>query len=226
VDEAACATHPGRRPGPYLRLTVADDGVGMDAETLAHVFEPFFTTKGSGHGTGLGLATVYGIATQNGGFVDVLSTPGKGTTFHVHLPRAAGGAEAAVVGEPRPAAGGAGSILLVEDDAPVRRTAFRMLESLGYAVVVAASPAEAITTCQETSTPFDLLLTDVVMPGMKGPELRARIEPLRPGIRTIYMSGHTADAVLTAGVGDENVRFLQKPFSRGDLADKVRQALA
>jgi PAS domain S-box-containing protein len=228
LDEHACQTHPAWRPGEYVRISVTDQGVGMDPETLAHAFEPFFTTKGTGHGTGLGLATVYGIATQNGGFVDVASAPGQGATFDVYLPRSpdptvmADASRGSDAGKTR---GAGGVILLVEDDEPVRRTALRMLESLGYGVVVADTPEQALARCRDATNRIDLLLTDVVMPGMKGPELRQRIEALRPGLPTVFMSGHTADAILAAGVAEGRVRFLQKPFSRNDLAERIDEAL-
>ncbi len=217
-----CRGRPAWRPGEYVRLAVVDDGSGMDAGTLAHLFEPFFTTKGEGRGTGLGLATVYGIVTQGGGFLDVQSAPGQGSTFHVYLPRSAGAAP----GPEREAEGarpGSGSVLLVEDDPAVRQTALRMLQTLGYQVLVAGAAEEALALCRDPAVRIDLLLSDVVMPGLKGPELRERIEPLRPGLPTVYMSGHTADGALTAGAG--RVRFLQKPFTTRELSERIREAL-
>jgi PAS domain S-box-containing protein len=248
LDAAACHGRPGRRPGEFVCLSVADDGVGMDAETMAHVFEPFFTRKEVGAGTGLGLATVYGIASQNGGFVDVASEPGCGATFDVHLPRslpatarsapaedgpATGEAPEGVVplaAPPAPAAahgasGAAGTILLVEDEELVRRTAVRMLESLGYHVLAAAAPADALALAREPSRRIDLLLTDVVMPGMKGPELARQLATLRPGLRVLFMSGYTANAALTRGGADGADGFLQKPFTRADLSARVAEAL-
>jgi signal transduction histidine kinase/CheY-like chemotaxis protein len=223
LDEAACRDQAGARPGDFVRLRVVDEGVGMDAATLAQVFEPFFTTKGVHQGTGLGLATVYGIAAQSGGFVTARSAPGRGATFEVHLPRST---EAAVEAPAAAAArAGSGVVLLVEDDEPVRRTAHRMLESLGYAVVVAATPEEALAASGDPARRLDVLLTDVMMPGMQGPELRRLVEALRPGLPAVFMSGHAADAHLASDEPGGRAHFLQKPFSRADLADRLREAL-
>jgi signal transduction histidine kinase/CheY-like chemotaxis protein len=223
LDEAACRAHAGALPGDYVRLRVVDEGVGMDAATLAQVFEPFFTTKGAHQGTGLGLATVYGIAAQSGGFVTARSAPGQGATFEVHLPRSM---EPAVEAPAAAAArAGSGVVLLVDDDAPVRRTTHRMLESLGYEVLEAATPEEALAISEDLARRLEVLLTDVVMPGMQGPELRRRVEALRPGLPAVFMSGHAADAHLAADAARGRVQFLQKPFTRADLAERLREAL-
>ena len=209
--------------GQYVLLAVRDDGTGMDEATLSHVFEPFFTTKRAGQGTGLGLATVYGIVTQNGGFVRVDSAPGRGSTFRIYLPRTEGlpVREAELARTPGDA--GRGRILLVEDEALVRATAGKMLESLGYEVTAVASPAEALALCLRPDVVIDLLLTDVVMPEMKGTELRQHLEAIRPGLRTVYMSGYTSDAPM--GGESFGAGFVQKPFSAAELAREIRRAL-
>jgi PAS domain S-box-containing protein len=242
LEAAACRGRPGRRPGQFVLLSVADQGIGMDEETMAHAFEPFFTRKAVGAGTGLGLATVYGIATQNGGFVDVASQPGRGAIFDVCLPRAQAeddqrgrmeseadasapvdatrGGVSAPVERPSP------TVLVVEDEDMVRRTAVRMLESLGYAVLVAATPAEALAIARSPGGRIDLLLSDVVMPDMKGPELARQLSALRPGLPVLFMSGYTANVALTHGVPEGGGGLLSKPFTRSDLAARVAEALA
>lgn len=226
VDEAYCATHPGATPGDYVTLVVSDDGCGMDQEVLSHLFEPFFTTKKLGEGTGLGLATVYGIVSQNGGFVHVYSEPGKGSTFRIYLPRhvSENGEEpdekAAL---PR---GGGETILLVEDEAALLRLAQRMLEQLGYQVIAAGTPAEAVRLADECEGTIDLLITDVVMPEMNGRELAERVQALHPTMRRLYMSGYTANAIAHRGVLDEGISFIQKPLTMESLAAKVRESLS
>ncbi len=225
-DDADVAQHPGAHHGEYVRLAVTDDGSGMDDEVLAHLFEPFFTTKGVGRGTGLGLATVYGIVEQSRGFIDVRSRPGEGTTFTVHLPRYRGDAEAA----PRPAPAtsprrGSETILLVEDERAVLTLTSAMLEEMGYAVLAAGTPAEAVQMAQEHAGEIHLLLTDVVMPAMNGRVLAESLRRLRPAMRCVFMSGYTAEVIGHHGVLDAEVLFLQKPFSSGELASKVREAL-
>jgi PAS domain S-box-containing protein len=215
---------PGRDgvpPGGYALLSVRDEGAGMDTDTLSHLFEPFFTTKPPGTGTGLGLATVYGIVTQHGGFIRVDSAPGAGSTFRIYLPRAVG--EPAAASAPAPSAEpGRGRVLVVEDEALVRATARKMLESLGYHVTAVGSAAEALALFERPGTDIDLVLTDVVMPEMKGTELRRRLELLRPGLPTVLMSGHAADLAVEAEGG---AAFLQKPFSAPELARELRRAL-
>ncbi|MGC4121899.1 MAG: PAS domain S-box protein [Myxococcales bacterium] len=227
LEEAACASHPGAAPGDYVCLAVSDDGCGMDKQTLAHLFEPFFTTKGMGKGTGLGLATVYGIVKQNRGFIEAFSEPGKGTTFSVYLPRHAGDARrVSPEGDAGAVTGGPETILLVEDEPAILYAVKRMLERLGYAVLAASSAAQALRLSREHDKAIDLLMTDVVMPEMNGRELARSLTPHRPEIRLLFMSGYTADVIANHGVLDEGVHFIQKPFSAADLASKVRAVLA
>jgi signal transduction histidine kinase/ActR/RegA family two-component response regulator len=210
------------RPGDHVLLAVTDEGHGMDEETLAHIFEPFFTTKPEGRGTGLGLATTYGIVQQNGGAITVASTPGQGTTFTIYLPCATERADPSDGPAPAPVHG-RGTILLAEDEAPVRRTTRKLLESLGYRVVEAASGDEVLAAARDTAV--DLLITDVVLPGMKGPEISRRVQALRPGLPTLFISGYTASVLGSQGVLDPGVHFLQKPFTLQDLARKVAEVL-
>jgi len=225
-DKEYCATNPGFLPGEYLLLAVSDDGGGMDKETLSHIFEPFFTTKMPGKGTGLGLATVYGIVKQNNGFINVYSEPGEGTTFKVYLPRAEGAAaaERVEVEEAAPR-GGMETVLVVEDEAAILELARESLEQLGYTVLVAKSPEEAMRRSEEQAGPIQLLITDVVMPQMNGRQLAERMGAARPGLKCLYMSGYTADIIAHRGVLEEGVRFIAKPFSLRVLAEKVREVL-
>jgi len=226
-DEAYCADHPGFVPGEYVRLAVSDDGCGMDRETLEHAFDPFFTTKGVGKGTGLGLATVYGIVRQNDGFINVYSEPGKGTTFRIYLPRY--DAEWAELVAERAAEiplGHAETVMVVEDDAAIMRMANVMLNRLGYTVLAAASPTLALDIAKAHAGEIRLLVTDVVMPEMDGRDLAEQIHRLYPEVRILFMSGYTANVIAHHGVLDEGVQFIQKPFSVEDLASAVRKALA
>lgn len=226
LDEAYCSRHIGFKPGMYVLLAVSDSGCGMDKKTLEHIFEPFFTTKGPGKGTGLGLATVYGIVKQNNGFINVYSEPGQGTTLKVYIPMHVGGEEASriAVGEKGPA-GGTETILLAEDEEQLRRLVKTILERSGYTVIDAAGPGEAIVACEKHSSDIHLLLTDVVMPAMNGSELEHRIRNLRPNIKALFMSGYTSNAIAHHGVLDRGVHFLQKPFTREMLLKKVRKVL-
>jgi CheY-like chemotaxis protein len=190
------------------------------------MFEPFYTTKEMGKGTGLGLATVHGIVEQNGGFINVYSEPGHGTTFKVYLPRVRGSGAAAA---PAPGAvdhGGTGTVLVVEDEDAVRRLTAAILESIGFNVVVAASPAEAIELCERDELRIDLVLTDVVMPGMSGKQLRDHLERLRPGIKVLFSSGYTANVIAHHGILEEGVHFIAKPFGVAELARKLREVLS
>jgi CheY-like chemotaxis protein len=226
LDEAYCADHAGFVPGEYVLLAVSDDGCGMDAETLSHLFEPFFTTKALGQGTGLGLATVYGAVKQNHGFINVYSEPGQGTTFKIYLPRHA--AKAVPLAEAGPAqAEGRGSetILLVEDEPAILRIATKTLEWLGYRVLAARTPGEAIRLAKEHRGRIDLLMTDVVMPEMNGRDLARNLQSLYPDIRRLFMSGYTANVIAHQGVLDPGVHFLQKPFSLQHLGAKIREVL-
>jgi two-component system cell cycle sensor histidine kinase/response regulator CckA len=226
LDDACCRQHTGLKPGQYVRLAVSDNGTGMGKETLSHVFEPFFTTKELGRGTGLGLATVYGIVDQNRGFITAYSETGQGTTFKVYLPRTVEPHAAATPSaEPSVRLGG-GTVLLVEDDDLVRQTTATTLEAIGYTVLAASSPAEAMAFCERAELPIDVVLTDVVMPGMSGKELSLRLESLRPDLKVVFMSGYTSNVIAHHGILDSAVHFIPKPFRIGDLARKLREVLA
>lgn len=225
-DEAYCADHPGFIPGEYVLLAVSDDGCGMDKETRDSIFEPFFTTKSVGQGTGLGLATVYGIVKQNNGFINVYSEPGKGTTFRIYLAPHTGQAGAlkkANVTDPPKSRGE--TVIVVEDETAIRELSVTMLETLGYTVLFAGTPGEALHLAEAHTGDISLLLTDVVMPEMSGSELAEQLQGLYPDIKTLYMSGYTANVIAHRGVLDDGVNFIQKPFSITDLAVKVRAAL-
>jgi signal transduction histidine kinase len=213
-------------PGDYVVLTVRDTGSGMDAQTMARAFEPFFTTKEEGKGTGLGLATVFGIVKQSGGDILVRSVPGHGTTFDVYLPRARNAVERPTLDQ-RPARidGGSETILVVEDEALVRGLEEEILTQSGYNVLEADRPSRALQLAQEYAGVIHLLLTDVVMPEMSGPELAARLVAQRPGMRTLYASGHPNEEVVRDGVLTLGAQFLQKPLTPSSLAGKVREVL-
>ena len=223
-DEAYCRDHPDFQPGRYAMLAVSDDGCGMDAETLRHIFEPFFTAKEKGRGSGLGLSTVYGIVRQNSGFINVYSEPVSGSTFRIYLPAEEGAAAERVTPVQKTIPTGTETILMVEDEPHLLDMGKIMLEQLGYTVIAAAMPGEAIRAAQTHAGSIDLLITDVVMPEMNGLELFRRIGELRD-IRCIFVSGYTADVIAHHGVLDEGFHFIQKPFSRKDLAVKVRRVL-
>jgi len=225
IDDAYCAAHQGFQPGSYVRLTVSDNGCGMDRDTLDHIFEPFYTTKGQGEGTGLGLATVYGIVKQNEGFIHAYSEPGMGATFRIYLPRYAGAVEPEGAGASGRELGGSETILLAEDERAIRKTTRLFLERFGYHVLDADDPDAVLQTARAYDGEIDLLITDVVMPGMSGRELAASLSAVRPGLKVIYMSGYTANVLADRGVVDDSVNFLAKPFSRDDLARKVREVL-
>ena len=226
LDEAFAADHPPVTPGPYVMIAVSDTGIGMDGATQARIFEPFFTTKEQGKGTGLGLATVFGIVQQTGGSVGVSSELGVGTIFKIYLPQVDDAARASPspVG-PGPKVGGAETILLVEDEAQVRAVACRILERAGYQVLAATTPGEALSICERHPAPIELLLTDVVMPEMNGRELAERVCAARATIRTLYMSGYTDNVILHQGVLDTGVEFLQKPLTPDSLVRRVRETL-
>ncbi len=224
--EAYCVDHPGLVPGQYVQLAVSDNGCGMGAETLARVFEPFFTTKGAGEGTGLGLATVHGVVKQNDGFVNAYSEPGHGSTFRIYLPRHMGKAEQLrAQGPHEPASRGHETVLFVEDERAILKLGKAMLESLGYRVLTAGTPGEAIRLAEEHPSEIHLLVTDVVMPEMNGRDLAKRILTLYPGIKRLFMSGYTANVIAHRGVLAEGVHFMEKPFSQQDIASKVRETL-
>ncbi|MEW6669891.1 MAG: ATP-binding protein [Thermodesulfobacteriota bacterium] len=226
IDQVYCAGHPGFLPGDYILLAVSDNGAGMSQEVLERLFEPFFTTKELGKGTGLGLSTIYGIVKQNDGFIDVYSEPGVGTMFKIYLPRLrAGEMEVRAERKEEPLKGGTETVLLVEDEAAILQIGKAMLEELGYAVLTADCPGDAIRLAHEQDRVIHLLLTDVVMPEMNGRDLAERLMSIHPGLRVLYMSGYTANAIAHHGVLEEGVIFIDKPFSMRDLASKVREAL-
>jgi len=225
-DQAYTRTHPGSKVGKYVLLAVSDTGTGMDAETLAQIFEPFFTTKELGKGTGLGLATVYGIVKQSGGYIGVDSLPGKGTSFETYLPLHAG---TPIVEETKLDPGvllrGSGTILLVEDSEPLRKLAQSFLESAGFHVLSAGSGEEALEVAASSRVTFDLLLTDVVMPGMNGRILAENLLTRQPGMKVLYMSGYTDSFIAGHGVLDPGIHLLHKPFGEEELLLKVREVL-
>jgi two-component system, cell cycle sensor histidine kinase and response regulator CckA len=225
-DEQYCKEHSGFVPGDFVLLAVSDNGSGMDKDTLANLFEPFFTTKEVGKGTGLGLATIYGIVKQNNGFINVYSEPGQGSTFKIYLPRLVveKDVETAVPAK-KAAVGGNETILLVEDEPTILRMTRRMLERKGYSVISAATPAEAVEKATNHSGTIDMLMTDVVMPEMNGRDLAGKITALYPDIKLLFMSGYTANVIAHHGVLDDGVAFIQKPFSMAEMTEKVREIL-
>jgi len=227
LDEESIATHPGAHVGPYVVLVIHDTGHGMSEETQSHIFEPFFTTKDRGKGTGLGLATVYGTVNQSGGFISVASKIGVGTEISIFLPRVEDPIEIPTVPEaPVPSRKGEGTILVVEDDDAVRRMTREFLKIGGYTVLEARSGADAIQFMERREQQIDLVLTDVLMPGMKGRELVERLSKLRAGIKVLYMSAYTEDAAINIGVLSPGTAFIEKPFSPEDLSKKVREVLS
>jgi PAS domain S-box-containing protein len=228
LDEEYARFHAPLKPGNYVMLAISDTGAGMDSETQSHIFEPFFTTKGP-KGTGLGLSTVYGIVKQSGGYIWVFSEPGKGTTFKIYLPRVAEPAETPALVAPHAEAtateAGTETILLVEDEANLRYLARQYLEKQGYRVLEAADGAVAVQIAVAHEGMIQLLLTDVIMPGMNGRELAQRISEIRPNVKILYMSGYTENVIGRNGTLDAGVRLLQKPFTLRDLKSKVREVL-
>lgn len=226
VDASYCAANPEALPGEYVRLSVSDDGHGIDKQMLSHIFEPFFTTKEVGKGTGLGLSTVYGSVKQNSGFINVYSEPGKGTVFSVYLPRHEGtsGQELTKAVTELPARG-LETILLVEDEAAILEVATMMLTEQGYTVLTAATPVAALRLAKEHSGDIQLLMTDVIMPEMNGHDLADKVIAVHPKVKVLFMSGYTADIIAHHGVLEETVHFIQKPFNLADMAAKVRLVL-
>jgi CheY-like chemotaxis protein len=227
LDEHDCSGHPGCTPGAYLWIVVSDDGCGMDEETLAHIFEPFFTTKGIGQGTGLGLATVYGIVKQNNGFISVDSAPNKGTTFTIYLPEHKAGLDVSeeIVGPVVLPRSGHETILIVEDEPAVLRLTSMMLEEIGYVVLAAGTAGEAVRLAHKHSDEIQLLLTDLLMPEMNGRDLATRLLAAQPSLKCLFMSGYPAEVVADRDVAEGGMNFLQKPFSTEALAAKVREVL-
>ncbi len=227
IDAAYCTNHQEAVPGDYVRLSVSDDGAGMDRETQTHIFEPFYTTKEMGKGTGLGLATVYGAVKQNNGFINIYSEPGHGTTFSIYLPRdeTSKNSQAAVEEPAAPVPRGQETILLVEDEPAILNIATLMLEEQGYMVLKADTPGKAIELAREHQGEIHLLMTDVIMPEMNGRDLAKNILTIYPHLKRLFMSGYTADVIAHHGVLDEGVHFIQKPFSLPNMAAIVREVL-
>ena len=223
---SGCLRRLGVPAGDYVTLTVADSGTGMDAETASRVFEPFFTTKEDGKGTGLGLAIVYGIVQQNGGAIELDTQPGRGTTFTVHLPLARAADEAVSTVDEEAIRQGTETVLLVEDEAPVRVILRRTLEAAGYEVLAAASGAEALDISRHRPEKIHLLLTDVLMPGMNGVALSQIVAAERPSTRVLFMSGHPKETFSRHGLDAASVRLLRKPFSATVLCRELREVLA
>jgi two-component system, cell cycle sensor histidine kinase and response regulator CckA len=225
LDEIYAQTHVAVRPGSYVMLAVSDTGVGMSAEVQSHIFEPFFTTKEVGKGTGLGLSTIYGAVKQNGGHISFYSEIGRGTTFKVYLPQAEVGGVPQDLDPQITAVGGKETILVVEDDETVRQLASETLVARGYRVLVSKDTQEALQLSEKHAGPIDLLLTDVVMPGLSGPELAKQVLSLRPQCRVLLMSGYAGQTIIHRGVIDGASAFLQKPFTPSALGRRVREIL-
>jgi|GEM_PF-2224370 PAS domain S-box-containing protein len=226
LDQDYAQGHEGVTPGPHVMLAVSDNGTGMDAETLSHIFEPFFTTKGIGKGTGLGLATVYGIVKQSGGHIWVYSEPGQGTTFKVYLPRVEEAVEKPKTKEVASTfLEGNETILVVEDDAGLRELISTVLCKHGFKVLEAAHGGEALLLCEKKKAPIHLMLTDIVMPQISGSTLSEHLRPIHPEMKVLYMSGYTENAIVHHGVIDTEVNFIPKPFRMLDLVRKIREVL-
>jgi two-component system cell cycle sensor histidine kinase/response regulator CckA len=225
LDEPYVRLHPGSSPGPYVKIMVQDAGCGMDTETLAHIFEPFFTTKEPGKGTGLGLATVYGIVKQSRGYIEVTSEPGRGSRFTVYLPRV--GEPAVEVESPRAAMETSvtpDTILVVEDDEGIRKLIATILQDQGYNILAAGDGVEALQKLQLCKGPCHLVIADVIMPRMKSTAFIEAVKAMRPETRVLYMSGYAGDTLQANGV-DSDLPFLQKPFLPATLIEKVRELL-
>ena len=225
-DQGYCADHSGFVPGEYALLAVSDDGCGMDKETLARIFEPFFTTKEVGQGTGLGLATVYGIVKQNNGFINVYSEPGKGTTFKIYLSRQeAQNVKPQKESEEEISPSRGETVLVVEDEVSLLKLAGETLANLGYTVLTADAPGEALRLGEEYTEEIHLLMTDVILPDMNGRDLAEKLKEIRPTLKCLFMSGYTADVIAHRGMLEEGVQFISKPFSARELAAKIRKTL-
>ncbi len=226
IDETFHPEDPSIQSGTYVLICVSDDGAGIEREVLEKMFEPFFTTKEVGAGTGLGLASIYGIVKQNNGIINVYSEKGEGTAFKVYLPLSESSDSAGQVqGELKPSQGNKETILLVEDEAIIRDMTLKMLGNLGYEVLPAATPGDALDIAADESIRIDLLMTDVIMPEMNGRDLAAKLKELRPGQKCLYMSGYTSNIINGQGIREESFCFLQKPFTRAELSVKVKEAL-
>ncbi|HXM16776.1 MAG TPA: ATP-binding protein, partial [Candidatus Eremiobacteraceae bacterium] len=234
LDASYARDHASVKPGKYVMLAVSDTGIGMSAETVAHIFEPFYTTKENGRGTGLGLSTVYGIVKQSGGYIWVYSELHHGTTFKVYLPRVEEAVESAVAAggaakpaEPAKELSGRETILLVEDEPELRELTRTVLAARGYNVIEAMSAegAERLASDRRDGAKIHLLLTDVIMPGVSGRELAKRVTARQPSVRVLYMSGYTYNVIAENGTLERGVAFLQKPFTPSALVEKVREVL-
>src|SRR5215467_6924742 len=226
LDEAYANQHAGVRPGRYVMLAVSDTGIGMDEATKSHIFEPFFTTKEMGKGSGLGLATVYGVVQQSGGHIWVYSEPGRGSTFKVYLPRVEDEeGKAAVTAEERISIRGSETILVAEDDRQVRDLTVAILKACGYVVLDVENAHDAVRLCRQHSGEIHLFLTDVVMREMSGPEIARQVQEIRPTTKVLFMSGYADSAIVHQGILDLGIAFLPKPFTPAALAGKVRQVL-
>ncbi|MFW6012371.1 MAG: PAS domain S-box protein [bacterium] len=226
LDRAYCTEHPGLVPGSYAMLTVSDDGCGMDPDVAERIFEPFFTTKHHAEGTGLGLAVLHGIVRQNDGLIQVYSEPGRGTTFRIYLPRHDGSARAVVEGaQPVVERRGTETVLVVEDEEALLGLITTLLEGLGYTVLSAGSPSRALELVRDHSGAVELLLTDVVLPGMSGTDLWREIQRFQPGLKCLFMSGYTSHVVAQLGGTEDDVHFLQKPFTADSLSSALRETL-
>jgi len=220
------AAHPDAKPGQYVMLTVADNGTGMDENTRQHIFEPFFTTKGPDKGTGLGLSTVYGIVRQSGGWIDITTEVGMGSSFNICLPRIDSPERARRDGPPAGEWRSSGeTILVVEDQEAVRRLTTSLLREYGYQLLEASDGTDALRIAKEYGGEIDLVLTDVVLPGINGKELSERLQELRPGLKVLFTSGYTADAIGDRGILAEGLAYIPKPFSGGEMAAKIRDVL-
>jgi len=226
IDEEYCKYYAEARPGEFVLLSVSDTGSGIAPETMTRIFDPFFTTKEIGRGTGLGLPTVYGIVRQNNGFINVYSEVGRGTTFNIYLPRHDGEVvDAPNIGESLLRYGLGETVLLVEDEPSMLEVAQLMLDQLGYRVLTASTPRQALHLAEEHAQPIDLVITDVIMPEMNGYDLTERLRILIPTVRTIFMSGYSASLIAHRGVLRQDINYIQKPFSIIDLAAKIRLVL-
>jgi signal transduction histidine kinase/CheY-like chemotaxis protein len=228
LDSAYQRLHPGGEPGRYVMLAISDTGVGMSDEVKAHIFEPFFTTKPRGEGTGLGLATTYGAVRQSNGFIDLHSVVGKGTTFKIYLPVVGVDAERLTTPSPDDSAdlrGGKETVLVVEDEPQVRDLVSRSLSAFGYEVLVASSGGEAVAVATARQTSIQLLLTDLIMPGMNGRDLSERLTQLHPEMRVLFTSGYTENIIAQHGILEPGIEFLSKPYTLEVLAHKVRKVL-
>lgn len=227
IDSGYCATNVEASPGEYVCLTISDSGCGMDKETQSRIFEPFYTTKELGKGTGLGLSTVYGAVKQNGGFINIYSEPGQGTTFSIYLPQDESSRNSQVLARAvdTPTPRGQETILLVEDEPAILKITTIMLEKQGYTVLKAETPGEAARLAREHIGEIQLLMTDVIMPEINGRDLAKNLLPIYPNMKCLFMSGYTADVIAHHGVLEEGVHFIQKPFSLSDMAAKVRKVL-